>query len=89
LSLCHNPERFIDECYPPETICDCEEKPIKQINSVPPDPTTKNITIQSPLDIVSVVNGPGEVSIGVLKSSNTVCPSTNLPSPGGKLRGES
>ena len=83
-----NPSRFKELCSPTTTVCECLDAPIKQINSVLPDSSTHNITIENLDGIVLIEELLRGITVSAIASSNLVCDQNNLPKPGGKLKGE-
>jgi len=55
VGLGDNKNQFTNLCYPAKTTCECDTKPIKQINNVSPD-RNGNITIESKDMIVIIDN---------------------------------
>ena len=84
----NNAGRYKEKCAPPTTICECENLPIKQINTVFPDDTNRNINIVSSSDILQIIAGELGITISALAPTKQICPPTNLPQPDGKLKGE-
>ena len=84
----NNPSRYKELCSTPLTVCECEVRPIKQLNTVLPDTTDRNITIESSLEILQVLSTSLGITISSLATSTQLCPPTNLPISGGTMRGE-
>jgi hypothetical protein len=81
------PSMFLDLCTPRTTICDCDPKPIKRINSVMPD-ANGNITIESGNELLTVTTNSSGITVSLEAASNDICPPTNLPHMDGRLIGE-
>jgi len=84
----NNAGRYKELCHVPLTVCECDEKPIKGINTVLPDETHRNITIESTMEVLEIIATELGVTISALAPTTQICPPSGLPQVGGKLQGE-
>jgi len=82
-------ESFLQLCYPAMTTCECEKKPIKQINTVFPD-KYGNIILESRDMVVRIDNSApfGTIYLSAVALPEDKCEANkNLPTIEGLLKG--
>lgn len=84
-----DPEKFVEKCAIPETICDCVIAPIEKINNVYPDQTGNINIIAEELDFnnLQLENYENNIIVSVVGSNREVC-NLGLPSADGLLPSE-
>lgn len=81
-----DPSRFLGDCTPANTVCECDTPPIGRINTVLPDISGNIlITADSPIILEKFI---ADISLSFQRTSDDVCVKPPVPSSTGVLPGE-